>query len=140
MSRLFQATTWSVSLPDGWTADPQDNYVQTCVPFAGAELRITPYHDETGQTSPSAWVRSAEHFDRTRGRTAIQCQCGDFSGYETRFDAGTIWIRGWALVADGYGLDVNYRCITAAAGRDDLVVDDFLSTLRRRRASPHRIT
>lgn len=35
-----------------------------------------------------------------------------------------------ALVANGVGRDVNYRCPVGAAGRDDEAVDAALSTLR----------
>jgi hypothetical protein len=78
-------------------------------------------------------VRVAEHFTRKRGRPVIARQYGDFAGHETRFDAGGISIRGWALLADGHGLDVDYRCSTADAGRDDEPVDAMLSTLRLQR-------
>jgi hypothetical protein len=133
MPQVFQAPTWSVELPDGWSAEPEAGHVQIKLPFAGAELRITPYHDETGELNAAEWLRVAEHFTRKRGRPVIPRRCGAFAGHETQFDADGIWIRGWALLADDRGLDVDYRCATAHAGRDDQAVDAVLSTLQLRR-------
>jgi hypothetical protein len=63
----------------------------------------------------------------------IPRRCGHFAGHETQFEAEGSWIRGWALLADGCGLDVDYRCATTDAGRDDHAVDAVLSTLQLRR-------
>ena len=135
MTEAFQAPTWSVELPDGWVAEPHADHVRVRLPFAHAELRITPYRDETGRLSPAEWLRVAERFTRQRGRPVITRRCGDFAGHETRFAAGSVRIRGWALLAGEAGLDVNYRCATPDAGRDDAEVDAVLSTLRLRRAA-----
>jgi hypothetical protein len=89
----------------------------------------------SGRLTAADWLRVTAHFDRRRGRPIIPRQCGDFAGHETRFDADGLWIRGWALLADEEGLDVNYRCATADTGRDDAQVDGVLSTLRIRRAA-----
>ena len=133
MPKAFQAPTWSVDLPNGWTAEPQAGHVQIRLPFAHAELRITPYRDETGQLSTAEWIRVAEHFTVKCGRPVIPRHCGDFVGHETRFNAGSVWIRGWALLAGDEGLDIDYRCAPADPGRDDTEVDAVLSTLRLRR-------
>ncbi|HKN67600.1 MAG TPA: hypothetical protein VJW73_15050 [Gemmatimonadaceae bacterium] len=133
MPKVFQAPTWSVDLPNGWTAELQADYMQIRLPFPHAELRITPYRDETGRMSAAEWIRVAEHFTAKRGRPVIPRNCGDFVGHETRFDAGSVWIRGWALLAGDEGLDVDYRCAPADAGRYDTNVDAVLSTLRLRR-------
>ena len=65
----------------------------------------------------------------------IARRCGDFVGHETPFPASEVWIRGWVLAADNHGLDVDYRCAIADAGRDDGAIDAVLSTLRLRRAT-----
>jgi len=83
--------------------------------------------------SAGEWLRAAEHFTRKHGRPVIARRCGDFAGHETRFETGAFWIRGWALLSHNEGLDVNYRCAIADAGRDDPAVDVVLSTLRFRR-------
>ena len=132
MSEAFQAPMWSVELPDGWAAEPYPDYVQVRLPFTHAEMRITPYRDETGRLSPTEWLHVAEHFTRQHGRPVIPRRCGDFAGHATQFVAGSVWIRGWALRAGEQGLDVNYRCASADAGRDDAEVDAVLSTLRLR--------
>ena len=133
MPQVFQAPTWSIELPAGWSARGEADHVQITLPFPGAELRITPYRDETSQLSAAEWLRVAEHFTRKRGRPVIPRRCGAFGGHETQFDAAGTWIRGWALLADGIGLDVDYRCATTYAGRDDQAVDAVLSTLQLRR-------
>ena len=135
MSPAFQTPAWSLELPEGWAAVPRENYVEIRVPFAGAQLRLTPYRDETGRSSAADWLQATAHFNRQRGRRVIPRRCGDFAGHETPFDAEHVWIRGWVLVADGQGLDVDYRCATGDAGRDDSAVDAVLSTLRLRRAA-----
>ena len=86
-----------------------------------------------GRLSAADWVRVTEHFTTKRGRPVLPRRCGEFAGYETRFDAGSVWIRGWALLAGEEGLDVNYRCAITDAGRDDAEIDAVLSTLRLRR-------
>src|SRR5688500_17906386 len=134
MSEVVQGLTWSVELPDGWTAEPRADHVQIRLPIARAEFRITPYHDETAQLTADEWVRVTEHVSRKKARPVIPRRCGDFAGHETSFAARETWIRGWVLVADGRGLDVDYRCPVADAGRDDSAVDCVLSTLRLRRA------
>jgi hypothetical protein len=135
MPRLFESPAWSLELPDSWEAVSRADYVEIRVPFAGAQLRVTSYRDETGRSSAADWLEATAHFNRTRGRRVIPRQCGDFAGHETPFDAERVWIRGWALVADDQGLDVDYRCATTDAGRDDSAVDAVLSTLRLRRAA-----
>jgi hypothetical protein len=132
-AQAFRTSKWSIELPDGWTADLRADHVQIGLPTARAELRITPYRGETGRLSAVEWLRVAEHFTRKRGRPVIARRRGDFAGHETRFDAGSVWIRGWALLADDEGLDVCYRCAPVDAGRDDQEADAVLSTLRLRR-------
>jgi hypothetical protein len=132
MPRVFQSVTWSIELPDGWAAIAHPDHVEIEVPFPRAQLRVTPYWNEAGHIGPAEWLRMTEDINRKRGRPILRRKCGDFSGYETRFDAGERWIRGWALLADGEGLDVNYRCAIADAGRDDGPVDAALATLRLR--------
>jgi hypothetical protein len=135
MPEVFQALTWSVELPNGWTAEPHSDHVKIRLPFPRAELRITPYHDETGQLTADEWLRATEHFTRKRARPVIPRTCGDFIGHETRFAALDLWIRGWVLVADSHGLDIDYRCALGDAGRDDSAADAMLSTLRLQRAA-----
>jgi hypothetical protein len=135
MSEVFEASTWTVELPDGWSAERDRGHVQIRLPFDGGALRFTPYNDETGQITANDWLHATEHFNRKRGRPVIPRQCGSFVGYETPFATGELWIRGWVLVADNHGLDVDYRCAIGDAGRDDSAVDAVLSTLRLRRAA-----
>ena len=133
MPEVFQSSTWTIELPDGWSAKPHEDHVEIRLPLPGAKFRITPYYDESEEMSAAEWLRVAEHFTRKRRRPVLPRRCGDFVGHETRFDANGTWIRGWALLADGYGLDVSYRCASVYVGRDDEAVDGVLSTLRLRR-------
>ena len=135
MPQVFQGPTWSLELPDGWSAEPQPDHVEIQLPFEGARLRITPYRDETGQLSAADWLQVTEDLNRRRGRPVVPRRCGEFDGYKTHFEALGNWIRGWALCRGEHGLDVDYRCAVADAGRDDASIDAALSTLRLQRAA-----
>jgi len=130
MMATYQTPAWALELPAGWTAAQREDHVVIALPFPAAQLRLTPYRDETDTMTPEKWVRWTEQLHRKRGRTVIARKCGDFHGYEVRFAALGDWIRGWALVANGVGVDIDYRCPEAEAKRDDAEIDAVLSTLR----------
>ena len=135
MAEVFHTSAWDIELPTGWTVEHRSDHMWIRLPDARAELRITPFNDQTGQLTAEQWLHVTEHFSRKRDRPVISRRCGDFEGHETAFASAQTWIRSWALIAGGVGLDVNYRCPRPDAGRDDSVIDAVLATLRLRRAA-----
>ena len=130
MKQTSVAPFCSLNLPAGWEVKQHGEYVELQMPALDTRLRITPFNDPTGRLDAQSWVFLVERVNRTRGRRVIARRCGDFTGFETPFESGEQWIRGWALVAGMQGLDVNYRCAAIDTGRDDDIVDALLSSLR----------
>jgi hypothetical protein len=136
MPQRYVFSRCSLELADGWTAEPRAEVTagERCEFLAispeanDALLRLTP--DERGLIAAVDWVDLVGRINRAKKRPVSAARCGDFVGIAVEFKSGEDWIRGWALSAEGFPLDVNYRCKIGDAGRDDLLVHRMLHTLR----------
>jgi hypothetical protein len=93
-----------------------------------AELRLT--RDYRGKIAAAEWVEVCAFMSRAKKRLCEVVQCGDFGGYMVEFLSVDTWVRGWSLHKGDVPLDVCYRCKASAKGRDDMIVDEMLRTLR----------
>jgi hypothetical protein len=139
---------WSLELAPGWAAqecvehsrDERLPYVVVRPRSGDAELRLTTF--DPGRIAAAAWVRTCAEINRLKNRPVVPVRFGVFSGCATEFASGGVlivgaadwlsgegWIRGWALHAGPFPLDVTYRCPLSLAGRDDMAVEAMLCTL-----------
>ena len=130
MVPVYQASSWSVELPNSWSVDPQSDHVAVWSP-GGAELRFTTFLPTEAGLSAARWVETAVHFNRIRGRPVEPAACGDFKGYETWFSTDGLRIHGWVLAAGEMPLDMTYRGSASQADPEIAVVRRTLATLRR---------
>ena len=130
MAHIYQASTWSVELPSGWTAETRPDHVAVRPP-SGADVRFTSAVLAGSQLDATAWVEAAAHFDRVKRRRVDAVSCGDFRGYETGFTEDGRHVHGWALAAGELPLDVTYRGPDAPALIDVASLSRALATLRR---------
>jgi hypothetical protein len=138
MSNRYVSSRWSIELARGWTAEPRADFpagerteLVAIVPESkDALLRLTP--DERGLIGAAEWVYAVGRIALAKGRRVSTIRCGDFVGNTVAFSALDERLRGWALFADSFPIDVNYRCKIQTAGRDDAVVDAMMSSLRQK--------
>jgi hypothetical protein len=101
------------------------------IPATGTSLlRLSTLDPELAGGDAAGWVRVAADVHRPRGRTVLPVDCGDFSGFVTRFLSGDRWICGWMLHACDVPLDVTFTREADSASPEDAVVDAMLNTLR----------
>lgn len=139
---------WSLELAPGWAAeecveysrDERLPYVVVRPRGGDAELRLTTF--DSRHIGAAEWVRTCAEIDGRKNRPVVPVRFGVFSGCATEFasigvfmggpaecPAGDLWVRGWALHAGPFPLDVTYRCPLSLAGRDDVAVEAMLCTL-----------
>jgi hypothetical protein len=131
------AAPCSLDLDPQWTVEevPEANgnyaFVAIRPPAKDALLRFTTF--ERAGVEAGAWTEAVAHVNRSRGRPVVPVSCGGFSGYRTQFTPGDgRLLRGWALHAGAFPLDVTYACAVEDAGRDDAAVEAMLATLELR--------
>jgi hypothetical protein len=132
----YTFSRWSIELTHGWTAQTREEFVGdernwfvAIVPETNdAVLRLTP--DERNMMEAARWVELVATINRAMGRPVSATRCGDLAGCAVEFISSDEWLRGWALAASSFPLDVTYFCRLENARRDDPVVDSMLNTLR----------
>jgi hypothetical protein len=126
---------WSIEPALGWrvefrvevSAGERTDFMAVIPAVEDALLRLTP--DSRGYDAVG-WIKAVAQSYRVMGRALSVAQCGDLAGCVVEFSSASEWLRGWALSAGSFPLDVTYRCKLENVGRDDTVVDMMLSTLR----------
>jgi hypothetical protein len=138
---------WSFELAPGWSVeecveysrDERLPYVVVRPRSGDAELRLTTF--DSGRIGAAEWVSACAEINRRQNRPVVPVRFGVFSGCATEFasisafsgsadvPAGDMWVRGWALHAGPFPLDVTYRSPLSLAGRDDVAVEAMLRTL-----------
>lgn len=139
---------WSLELAPGWAVEECVEYSRNeRLPYVvvrprsgNAELRLTTF--DSGHIGAAEWVSTCAEINRRKNRPVVPVRFGVFSGCATEFAspsvfirgaadflAGDVWVRGWALHAGPFALDVTCRCPLSLAGRDDTAVEAMLRTL-----------
>jgi hypothetical protein len=139
---------WSLELAPGWAVeecveysrDERLPYVVVRPRSGDAELRLTTF--DSGRIGAAEWVSTCAEINRRMNRPVVPVRFGVFRGCATEFASvgvfmggpadfpvGDVWVRGWALHAGPFPLDVTYRSPLSLAGRDDVAVEAMLCTL-----------
>jgi hypothetical protein len=130
MSYRYQSSLWSVELRVDWIPEDHGDHIVIRLPRPGAELRFTTFDPTPADLTAARWVETCARFDRLKGRPIIPRRYGAFAGHETWYETAGVWVRGWALAAGDFLLDVNYRCDRTEAHEDSQALDALLMTLQ----------
>jgi hypothetical protein len=135
MQTRFAFSRWSIIPATGWRVRPDvclsndglTKVVELIPASSDSSLRLTP---DDREFDAAEWIELVALANRQKGRSISSAHCGALSGCSVEFAARDEWLRGWALTASGYPLDVSYRCQQILAGRDDDIVESMLDSLR----------
>jgi hypothetical protein len=126
--KTFQTETWSISLPDAWDEEHDDEGVTLFNPDGAGALEITALEREDVVDDGFLEYMAAEHLEA--GAEPEGVELGDFEGLELSYGDDTHYWREWYLRADNLMLYVTYHCPLADEGREDDEVDAILETLQ----------
>ncbi len=125
---IHECSYWSIETAD-WVAESDGGTLLLSAPDDSALLRI----DTVGAWVP-AWHELRAEATR-RAPVIEETDCGPFSGFRfERLDKDGEYLRGWMLTLGEMYLLVSYNCAVELRGRDRVLVDRLLSSLKDRRA------
>lgn len=125
--KIFQYPLWSISLPDDWEEEHDDEGVTLFDPQGSGSLEITTLEQDEPVDDGFLEYMAEEHLEA--GAEPEEVECGDFEGFELSYgDAEHYW-REWYLRAGNLMLYVTYHCPLADEGSEDDAVDAILETL-----------
>lgn len=125
--KAFQTNAWSISLPDEWDEEHDDEGVTLFNPVGCGQLEISTIVRDEPVDDGFLEFMAAEHLEA--GAEPDECEYGDFEGLEFSYDdEGNAW-REWYLCAENIMLYVTYQCPVADEGREDDEVDAILESL-----------
>ena len=131
--RIPKTVGWTADLPEGWEFIRDGHSVRVDLPDQSS-LTITNV-DPGPSCNARKWIEAVDDIAKLRGRRSDHVVCGEFSGVYTEFAAADEWLRGWALEAAGFALDITYRCRLLDRGKEDDRIDRILATLRYNHAA-----
>ena len=126
--KTYQSNSWSISLPDAWDEEHDDEGVTLFDPQGTGALEITAVEQEDVVDDGFLEYMAAEHLEA--GAEPEEVELGDFEGLELSYGDETNYWREWYLRADKLMLYITYHCPLADEGREDDEVDMILGTLQ----------
>lgn len=130
MPTPFATNTWSLVLPDGWSAQQDDDCVTLSADAPLGALQLSAYFKDTEVTDDDLREFASEASDAWAA--AQPCEAGDFRGLEVTFDDATTCWRQWFLRHEHQMLFATYNCAREHRGREDERVRTMLQSLRAR--------
>lgn len=135
----FVFSCWSIVPVPGWKLEVgttgidgrRSDHVKIVPPGGDATLVMTPgCRAELGDLEPDRWIKICTLIDRKKGRPVESVRFGGLAGRRVEFLSVDEWIRGWSLHDGANPFHICYWCPHRLAGRDDVVVECMLNSLR----------
>ena len=126
-------SSWELTLAPSWDAQ-SDTECETITNATGVgALQISAARKDTPVTDEDLAGFAQEHIDA--GAKTKPVVLGSFSGMTLRYEVdGSHW-RQWYLKHGAVALFVTYNCPAADKGKEDLAVDQMLSSLKARESA-----
>lgn len=130
MSNPLDAGIWRAELPEGWTAEEEDESLVLLHPDGPGTLQVTCSEMEDGLVDDDDLRYFAEELVE-EGHAPSTVSVGPLHGLKFEYqDADTDeWVLEWYLAADDLFFFITYSCPRAARGTEDAAVDSILRSL-----------
>jgi len=130
MSNPLDAGIWHAELPEGWTAEEEDESLLLFHPEGPGTLQVTCSEMEDGLVDDDDLRYFAEELIDD-GHEPLPFSVGPLHGFKFEYqDADTDeWVLEWYLAADDLFFFITYSCPRPARGAEDPAVDSILRTL-----------
>jgi len=122
--------TWSVTFPEDWDHDIEDDILALATPAGESLLQIgTMSKDEGAVTDDDLW----EFMDDAGVETAdiTRVKLGDFDGLAASTEEDAVLLRYWVMRAGDVLLLATFRCPGERPDADLAGVESVLQSLRR---------
>ena len=131
MQREYTTEWWSVQLPADWSSEEHSECVALFADSGIGALQISAARNNNGPaTDDDLRDFAKEHLDA--GALIKPVKCGTFTGFYFHYSIDDTYHRQWWLRCDDTVVLTTYTCDLNQKGQEDTVVDDILSTLRKK--------
>ena len=130
MSTPLDAGIWRAELPEGWTAEEEDESLLIFDPEGPGTLQVTCSEMEDGLVDDDDLRYFAEELIE-EGQEPARVSIGPLHGLKFEYqDADTDeWVIEWYLAADDLFFFITYSCPRLDRGEEDAAVDAVLRSL-----------
>jgi hypothetical protein len=130
MATALDAGLWRTTLPDGWTAEEDDESLLVFHPDGPGTLQFTCSEMDDGLVDEDDLRYFAEELF-AEGREPARVRIGPLAGLKFEYDDAETaeWVVEWYLAADDLFFFVTYSCPRVARGAEDAAVDAILHAL-----------
>lgn len=126
--RVLETNWWSISLPDEWIAESDDEAIIIFDEDDVGTISIVDLKREEGDASQEDLLELAEELIE-QGLSAKPASVGDFVGIRFEYEEDEVFVIEWFLRCDDLVLLVSYDCDLDNKGMDVGMVEDILDTL-----------
>jgi hypothetical protein len=129
----FDGAWWELTLPEDWEAQHEIECSSMFSPLRLSALQVSAARKETPVDADDLLEFAQEHIGA--GAQTTEVALGEFEGFTFRSADEDLDWRHWYLRNADVALFVTYNCPRQFLGREDVLVDSVLATLRRKRTA-----
>lgn len=126
--RVLETNWWSVSLPDEWDAEQDEDTIVITDEDDVGSIQITDLKREDGDASQADLLELAEELIE-QGVAYVPASVGDFVGIRFEYEEEDVFVIEWFLRCEDLVLLVSYDCDLDNKAMDVGMVEDILDTL-----------
>jgi len=131
--------TWSVTFPEDWDHDVEDDILALATPAGESLLQIgSMSKDEGAVTDDDLWAFMDDAGVETADVTRVRL--GDFDGLAASTREDAVLLRYWVMRAGDVLLLATFRCPEERPDADRADVESVLQSLRRETEPPPQVT
>ena len=131
--------TWSVTFPEDWDHDIEDDILALATPAGESVLQIgSMSKDEGAVTDDDLWEFMDDAGVETEDIKRVKL--GDFDGLAASTNEESVLLRYWVMRAGDVLLLATFRCPDERPDADLAEVETVLQSLRRETAPPPSVT
>lgn len=129
MPEVFQTPTWSIEVPDGWSAVDEEEYAtfQADGEAQVGALQISAYHKDGPVTNEDLEEFAEEHL--SAGAIPTPVEHPTFEGFGIAYEADEEFWTEWYLRDADQMLYITYTCPVNDQDAEQEVIADMLGTL-----------
>lgn len=126
--RVLETNWWSISLPDEWIAEHDEDAIIIYDEDDVGTIQITDLKREEGEASQDDLLELAEELIE-QGVKYASASMGDFVGIRFEYEEDGVFVIEWFLRCEDLVLLVSYDCDLDNKAMDVGMVEDILDTL-----------
>lgn len=126
--RVLETNWWSISLPDEWIAEHDEDAIIIYDEDDVGTIQITDLKREEGEASQQDLLELAQELIE-QGVKYTSASMGDFVGIRFEYEEDGVFVIEWFLRCEDLVLLVSYDCDLDNKAMDVGMVEDILDTL-----------